>query len=389
MIAREITSKLQKLAATFKVVALTGARQVGKTTLVRHVFPEKPYISLENPDQRQFADSDPRGFLNSWPEGAIFDEVQRVPHLFSYLQEIVDNNPAKGQYILTGSNNFLLNQAIAQSLAGRVGYLVLHPFSSNELAKAKQLPSSHNAWLLNGGYPPIYDQQIPPEDWYPNYIHTYVERDVRQIKNITDLIVFERFIALLAGRCGQELNISALSTEAGIDAKTVQSWIGVLESSFIIYLLRPYYRNFNKTVVKRPKLFFYDTGLACSLLRIKQEDHLHAHPLRGALFENMVVMELLKNQSIDYNQPNLYYWRDKTGHEIDVVIEYGDQALPIEIKSGQTIQPSFFKNLLYWQKISGTERGIVLYGGDQSQKRSNGLEALPWRNFLSARQLDS
>jgi predicted AAA+ superfamily ATPase len=252
MIQRIATKKLIDLARKFKSVAVTGARQTGKTTLVKEVFKDKPYVSLENPDTRNFALEDPRGFLSSYPKGAILDEIQRAPDLFSYLQEILDNTPKKGLFILTGSNNFLLQESISQTLAGRIGTLNLLPFSIEELENAEQLPKDDNELMIKGFYPPIYDQDIPPSDWCPNYVRNYIEKDVRQIKIITDLIVFERFIRLLAGRTGQELNNSALAVETGVDMKTVQSWISILESSFIIYLLKPHHKNFNKTIIKRP-----------------------------------------------------------------------------------------------------------------------------------------
>lgn len=381
MINRTGEEKLKKLAATFKSVAVIGARQSGKTTLVKKLFKNKPYLSLENPDTRTFALQDPRGFLESYPMGAILDEAQRVPELFSYLQEIVDNTSKKGLFILTGSNNFLLQQSISQTLAGRIGYFNLLPFSIAELKEAKKIPSTDDALMLKGFYPPVYDQKIPITDWAPNYIRTYIEKDVRQIKNITNLIVFERFLSLLAGRCGQELNVSSLSIEAGVDAKTIQSWIGILESSFIIYLLKPHHKNFNKTIVKRPKLYFYDTALVCSLLRITNVSHLQLHPLRGSIFESMVITELVKQRTNVGLPINLYYWRDKTGHEIDIIIDNAGELLPIEIKSGKTINSDFFKNIDYWNKLSGEKKSMLLYSGALSQKRSNGTEVINWRNI--------
>ena len=383
MIQRIAKDKLKDLASKFKAVAVTGARQTGKTTLVKQVFKGKPYLSLENPDTRNFALEDPRGFLDSYPKGAILDEVQRAPILFSYLQEILDNSKTKGLFILSGSNNFLLQQSISQSLAGRVGYIHLLPFSITELTKAKLLPTDDDSLMLKGFYPPIYDQNIPPEDWCPNYIRTYIEKDVRQIKNITDLIVFERFIKLLAGRSGQELNNSALAIEAGVDVKTIQSWIGILESSFIIYLLKPHFKNFNKTIVKRPKVYFYDTAIVCYLLGIRNVMQLKTHPLRGSIFESMVVTELVKKRTNAGLPINLYYWRDKTGHEIDVIVDNGSKLLPIEIKSGKTFNPEFSKNIDYWCKLSGNIKSILLYAGDQNQKRSNGKELLNWKKIAS------
>ncbi len=383
MIQRIAKEKLKDLASKFKAVAVTGARQTGKTTLVKQVFKGKPYLSLENPDTRSFALEDPRGFLDSYPNGAILDEVQRAPILFSYLQEILDNSKTKGLFILSGSNNFLLQETISQTLAGRVGYLNLLPFSISELKKSKLLPTDDDSLMFKGFYPPIYDQGIPPEDWCPNYIRTYIEKDVRQIKNITDLIVFERFMKLLAARSGQELNSSSLAVEAGVDVKTIQSWIGILESSFIIYLLKPHFKNFNKTIVKRPKVYFYDTAIVCYMLGIKNSSQLNTHHLRGFIFEGMVITELLKKRTNAGLPINLYYWRDKTGHEIDVVVDSGNKLLPIEIKSGKTANAEFFKNIDYWCNLSGSEKSILLYAGEQNQKRSNGKEILNWKSLIS------
>lgn len=381
MIDRIAVKKIKQLASTFKAVVIIGPRQSGKTTLVKSFFKNKVYVSLENPDLRNFAINDPRGFLASYPNGAILDEVQRVPQLFSYLQEILDNSKKKGIFILTGSNNFLLQQSISQSLAGRVGYFQLLPFSVMELSNSKKLPLSDDELILKGFYPPVYDQKIPVVDWCENYIRTYIEKDVRQIKNITDLIIFERFLNLLAGRCSQELNMNALSVETGVDVKTIQSWIGILESSFIVYLLKPHFKNFNKTIVKRPKLYFYDTSIVCSLLGIKNDKHLKTHPAKGYLFECMVVTELIKKRLNAGLSVNLFYWRDKTGHEIDIIIDDAGKLLPIEIKSGKTINSEFFKNIDYWNKISGGTKSKLLYAGDEHQKRSNGTEVFNWRVF--------
>ncbi len=381
MVQRIAKKKLIDLASKFKAVAVIGARQSGKTTLIKQVFKNKPYVSMENPDTRNFATEDPRGFLSSFPKGAILDEVQRVPQLFSYLQEILDDKRTKGLFILSGSNNFLLQQNISQTLAGRVGYLQLLPFSINELSKSKLLATSDDALMLKGFYPPVYDQKIPFGDWCPNYINTYIERDVRQIKNITDLIVFGRFMRLLAGRNGQELNYSSLSIETGVDMKTIQSWVGVLESSFIVYLLKPHHNNFNKTIVKRPKLYFYDTSIVCSLLGIRNAAQLKNHPLRGAIFEGMVITELLKKRTNAGMQVNLSFWRDKTGREIDIIVDNGNTQFPIEIKSGKTIHDEFLKNIEYWKSMTGLKKGLVLYAGKENQKRSKGTDILNWREL--------
>jgi predicted AAA+ superfamily ATPase len=382
VIDRDADKKLRQLSRNFKAVAVVGPRQSGKTTLVKEMFDSKPYVSLENPDTMRYAREDPREFLGSFPKGAILDEVQRVPELFSYLQEILDNSSKKGHFILTGSNNFLLQENISQTLAGRIGYLQLLPFSIGELEQAGKLPANDDSIMLKGFYPPVYHQRIPVSDWCPNYIRTYIERDVRQLKNLPDLLRFERFLALLAGRCGQELNMNALSVEAGIDLKTVQSWIGILESSFIIFLLKPHFQNFNKTVVKRPKLYFYDTSLVCSLLRITSHSHLVNHPLRGSIFECMLMSEFVKERTNAGRPVDLYYWRDKTGHEIDLIIDRGGKLLPVEIKSGKTVTTEFFRNLDYWNKLSGVKKSVLLYGGDMKQKRGSGVEVWPWREYL-------
>lgn len=382
MIERIASQKILQLSKVFKCVAVTGPRQSGKTTLVKTLFPDKTYLSLENPDTRRFAIDDPRGFLKRYKSGAILDEVQRTPELFSYLQEVLDSSSEPGRFILTGSNNFLLQQNISQSLAGRVAILNLLPFSASELFTDSESSPDENELILKGLYPPIYDMGIPPEDWYPNYLRTYVDRDVRQIKNITDLIVFERFVRLLAGRTGQELNLTSLAVETGVDTKTVQSWIGILESSFIIYLLHPHFKNFNKTLVKRPKLYFYDTGLVCSLLGIISVDQLQQHPLRGSLFECLVVTELLKKRANQGKQINLFFWRDKTGHEVDVIVDNGTSLLPIEIKAGKTINTEFFKSLNYWNKLSGQTAGLIVYAGDQEEDRSNGISVRNWFSMV-------
>jgi predicted AAA+ superfamily ATPase len=381
MIERIASQKIIQLAKSFKAVVVTGPRQSGKTTLVKMLFPDKAYVSLENPDVRRFALEDPRGFLKQYEKGAIFDEVQRTPEIFSYLQEVLDSFSEPGRFILTGSNNFLLQQNISQSLAGRVAILNLLPFSAEELFS--NIPDE-NELILKGLYPPVYDMGIPPQDWYPNYLRTYIDRDVRQIKNISDLIVFERFVRLLAGRSGQELNMASLAVETGVDTKTVQSWIGILESSFIIYLLRPHYKNFNKTLVKRPKVYFYDTGLVCSLLGITAKEQLLQHPLRGSLFESLLVTELLKKRTNAGRQINLYYWRDKTGHEVDVIVDKGTSLFPIEIKAGKTINNEYFKGLSYWNKLSAEKSGLIIYAGEQEELRSTGISVMNWFTMVQS-----
>jgi len=379
MIKRKAEESLRGLAAQFKAVAVIGPRQSGKTTLSRFVFPDKPYISLENPDTRRFAMEDPRGFLAQFPDGAVLDEAQRQPELFSYLQEILDESPVPGKFIITGSNNFLLQANISQSLAGRIAYLVLLPFSAFELPL--KIDQNFREMIFKGFFPPLFDQPVEVVSWYDNYLRTYVERDVRQLKNISDLHTFERFLRLCAGRIGQLLNMSSLAIETGVDNKTVAAWISVLESSFIVYRLQPHHRNFNKRVVKMAKLYFYDTGLACSLLGIQTEAQLTWHPAGGSLFENFVINELIKFRFNRGQANNLYFWRDSVGHEIDVIIEQGNNLYPVEIKSGQTITPEYFRNLSFWQSLYGETNATVVYGGKTSQRRSNGIEIIPWQEL--------
>lgn len=375
MILREAQQELLNLSKQYKAVAVIGPRQSGKTTLVKAVFLNKSYVSLENPDTRAFAIEDPRGFLNQFPNGAILDEVQRTPELFSYLQQILDEKAGVAQFILTGSNNFLLQQNISQSLAGRVGYLNLLPFSLSEIKN--RIPKTINDILFKGFYPPLYDRDFETQKWFSNYIRTYVERDVRQLKNIENLVVFERFMKLCAGRVGQLLNKSALAIEVGVDSKTIESWIGVLEASFILFRLKPHHNNFNKRLVKMPKLYFYDVGLASALLGVQNADQLDLHPFKGSLFENMVVVELLKQRLNKGESNNLYFWRDNKGHEIDVIIDNFDVLVPVEIKSGKTITKEYFKGLKYWNTMTGFSEGKIVYAGEDYQKRSNGFEVIP------------
>ncbi|MBK5209051.1 MAG: ATP-binding protein [Flavobacteriaceae bacterium] len=379
MIQREAENTIRALANQFKAVAVVGPRQSGKTTLVRLIFKNKEYVNFENPDVRLYALEDPRGFLANYPNGAVLDEAQRVPELFSYLQQILDESTTNGMFIITGSNNFLLQENISQSLAGRVGYLNLLPLTLNEINDKESSISQH---IFKGCYPSLYNNAIDPTHWYPNYIRTYIERDVRLIKNITNLVMFERFIKLCAGRIGQLLNMNSLAVEVGVDTKTIGAWIGVLETSFVLFRLQPHHKNFNKRVVKMPKLYFYDTGLASALLGIQNSNQIDLHPFKGALFENMIIVDLLKTRFNKAKTNNLYFWRDNTGNEIDLLIDNGLEMIPIEIKSGQTITNDYFKGLLYWNKLTKTEGGYIIYGGNTIQKRSNAITVMPY-NFIN------
>ncbi|MFC2089634.1 ATP-binding protein [Bacteroidota bacterium] len=382
MIKRDAEAELIELSRQFKAVAVTGPRQSGKTTLVRKVFGHKPYISLENPDTRKYAQEDPRGFLSDFPDGAVLDEIQRAPELFSYLQQILDETSNPGSFILTGSNNFLLQENISQSLAGRVGYLFLLPLSLNEI-KQYEIPS--NQLMIKGGYPYLFDQKVTAGKYYANYISTYVERDLRQLKNITNLFAFERFLRLCAGRTGQLLNMNNMATEVGVDVKTIASWIGVLETSFVAFRLQPYYKNYNKRVVKTPKLYFYDTGLASSLLGINQPEELSLSPFRGGLFENLVVVEFLKHHYNHGINNKLWFWRNNTGNEIDLLVDNGVKQIPVEIKSGKTISEDFFKGLKYWGKLTGEKNGFLIYDGTEKQSRSDGITVLPLSEITKIR----
>jgi predicted AAA+ superfamily ATPase len=381
MIARDAESILKKLAAQFKVIALTGPRQSGKSTLARTTFPNKKYISLENPDIREAAMDDTRGFLNNLADGAIVDEAQRVPELFSYLQQVLDESQEKGRFILTGSNNFSMLENISQTLAGRIGYLELLPFSYDEIKKIPDQQLDLNQLIFSGGYPAITYDHVDPAYWFPSYIRTYVERDVRQIKNITNLSLFQKLLYLCAGRIGQQLNQNNLAIECGVDHKTIGAWMGILQASYIIHLLPPFYNNFSKRIIKSPKLYFYDTGLACALLGIHSSDQLINHSGRGALFENYIINELIKIRFNKGLRSNLFYWRDVSGHEIDVLIDQGATTTAIELKSGMTVIPEFFKGLAFWKELTKYEKAYIIYGGEDAQKRSNGINVIPWNKL--------
>ena len=378
MIHREASEEILSLAAQYKAVAIVGPRQSGKTTLARLLFSHKEYVNFENPDIRLFALEDPRGFLSNYPNGAIFDEAQRVPEIFSYLQQILDESATNGLFIITGSNNFLLQETISQSLAGRVGYLNLLPLTLHEIGTKKM---DINSLLFKGCYPSLYNEKIEANKWYSNYIRTYIERDVRLIKNISNLITFERFLRLCAGRVGQLLNMNSLSVEVGVDTKTISAWIGILESSFIAFRLQPYHKNFNKRIVKMPKLYFYDTGLAAALLGIESSNQLNFNSYKGALFENLMVVDFIKSRFNKAKSNNVYFWRDSVGNELDIIIENGNELIPIEIKSGQTITNEYFKGLNYWQKLTKSERGYIVYSGDTIQKRSNNVLIVPFNEL--------
>jgi len=381
MIKREAEHYLLKLASQFRAVAVVGPRQSGKSTLVKALFKDKPYVSLENPDTLLFATSDPRGFLANYPKGAILDEVQRVTPIFNYLQEILDNSDEDGLFILTGSNNFLLQEKISQSLAGRIGYLDLLPFSFGEYSKFNNSKISLNYFIKKGSYPEIYHKKRDENIWYANYIRTFVERDVRQILNISNSNLFTKFLKICAGRVGQLLNVTAISNECGIDQKTTNAWLSILQQSFIIYLLPPYFNSFNKRITKTPKLYFIDSGLACTLLNIKTDEELQYSHFRESLVENQVVMELLKQNYNHGIQAEFSFWRENNGVEIDLIIEKGSETIPIEIKSSQTFKKDFIKNLTKFKKYSGITKNYVLYDGKSEFLWLEETQVLNWKNF--------
>lgn len=375
-IKRQLKPVLQNYASKFPVVAVIGPRQAGKTTLVQQVFTEHKYFSLEDPDTLEMVRMDPRGFLekNYGTTGVILDEFQNEPQILSYMQGIVDRNRRPGYFILTGSHNFLMNQAITQSLAGRVGLLTLLPLSLQELQESNLVPSTIDEAVFKGGYPDIFSRQFNPAEFYPNYTKTYVERDVRQLINVGNLSDFQRFMRLCAGRIGQLLNLSSLADDCGISVPTVKSWLSILEASYVLFLLQPHFNNYSKRLIKSPKLYFYDTGLACWLLKISSQEQVFEHYLRGGLVESLIISEFAKKFYNQGQEPSLYFWRDSHGHEVDCILDYGTQLIPVEIKAGATMNQRFFEGLQYWSELADVDpsQGYVVYTGKESYKRSIG-----------------
>jgi uncharacterized protein len=390
-IKRDISQHLIDLSGQFSAVAVLGPRQSGKTTLVKDTFPDYAYVSLENIDMKIAAHDDPRGFLQAYAhhKGIIIDEAQEVPALFSYMQGIIDQEYRPGFFILTGSQNFLMHEKITQTLAGRIALLTLLPLSVAELNRAHLLPDECEALIIKGGYPQLYQRNINIHTWCSNYIGTYVEKDARQLLKITDVLTFGRFLKLCAARIGNLINYAELARDCDISPHTAKEWIAILETSYIIKLVAPYYRNFNKRVTQHPKLYFYDTSLVCELLNIRTQDALFNHPLRGALFESFIISEFFKYNYNHNETPQIYFWRDAQGHEIDCIIEKDFMTLiPIEIKASKTMASNFFDGLVDWKKITKQEsvQPYVVYGGKESIKREKG-HIFSWKNLVQMLQL--
>ena len=382
MINRLILAEAKLALTQFRALCITGPRQSGKTTLSKQLFKGKPYVNFENPSVQHEAENNPQAFLKKYSSGAIFDEVQRVPHIFRYLQEVLDNNRKRGQFILTGSNNFLLQEQVSQSLAGRAGYLSLLPFSYAELVKAKKAFTDINQHILTGGYPEIWNEKLNPGIWLNSYVQTYVQRDVRLLRNISNLAVFNRFIYLCANYAGQILNRDELAKQTGVDTKTILAWLGLLENSYILYQLQPWFNNMNKRIVKSPKLYFYDTGLLCHLLGIKSVTALKKNHAYGALFENWIISEIRKNKFNAGLSDGMYYFRDSTGNEVDLIIERDGEPLAIEIKSATKVNGNMLYGLKYWQKYQPKSQCILLQGGKTSEVVSDNLSILPWQQVV-------
>lgn len=394
MIKRTLSQKLVTLAKKFPVVSVTGPRQSGKTTLTRMVFEDYDYVSLEDPHEREFAQSDPKGFLRRFADGVILDEIQRSPDLLSHLQGIVDSNSSPGKFILTGSQQFHLMERMGQTLAGRTAIVYLLPFSLDELMsekpsdpwkidilpdKRRKPPFKLEDILYRGLYPPIHDKKLEAQDWLSAYYRTYVERDVRDIANIGNLETFQRFVRLCAGRSGQILNHSSLAADCGISHTTARHWLSILQAGFIIHLLPPHHENFSKRIIKSPKLYFLDPGLLCYLLRIREPEDIPTHAMKGAIFETFVITEIYKAFAHRGETPPFYFWRDRTGHEVDIVMDTGKNLIPVEVKSGETIDHSFLDGLKYFISlgIPASKAGVLIHGGEARYQRENVI-VRPW-----------
>ena len=378
MIERLILSDAKYTLTQFRAICITGPRQSGKTTLSKMLFKGRPYVSFENPAQQKDADADIAAFMKKYAKGAILDEVQRVPDVFRQLQGMLDKNTKRGQFILTGSNNFLLQQQISQSLAGRAGYLELLPLSYAELQKANLAGDNINQHIITGGYPEIWNEKLNPSKWMSGYIQTYLQRDVRLLRNITNFSAFNRFVLLCANYAGQILNRDELAKQVGVDTKTILAWLGVLESSYIIYTLQPWHNNLNKRIIKSPKLYFYDTGLLCYLLNITTQAALVKHNSYGAIFENWAMTEIKKNRVNTGINGGMYYFRDSAGNEVDLIMEKNNETTGIEIKATKKPERTHFQGLKYWKKYQQNSKSILVHGGSRNEITGDNIGILPW-----------
>ena len=383
MIIRDLSDKIKAAARQFPIVCVMGPRQSGKTTLVKHLFPKAQYFSFEDPDVRARVRQDIRGFLTASKNVMIIDEAQRVPEVFSYVQSVVDERGKNGQFIFTGSQNYLLLEKVTQSLAGRVAILKLYPLSFAEIQQADKGNISLEKLLQKGFYPAAWKQRVDIALLYSSYINTYLERDVRQVQNISSLSAFQNFLKMCAGRAGQILNLTSLGNDCGISHTTAKAWLSILESSFIIQLLQPYYENFNKRIVKSPKLYFTDTGLLCHLLDIENAKQIQTHYLKGAIFENFIFSELIKQYANKGKSAPVYYWRDKTGNEIDFLLPQIDKHILIEVKAGKTIHSDFYKGIKYYQNTiikKVKTKSFLIYNGDNNIS-NEGIETIVWKEL--------
>lgn len=387
LIRRDITDQIVKAAKFFKVIAILGPRQSGKTTLARTIFSNHNYVSFEDLDMRAKALEDPRLFFSDYSNeyGLILDEIQHAPHLLSYIQTIVDREKKNGFFVITGSQNILVNQAVTQTLAGRIALLTLFPLSINELAQANLLPEKIEEAAFKGSYPSVYAEEVSPEQTYKYYISSYIERDVRDIKNISSLTKFRHFLQLCAGRVGQIMNFESLGNDLGIDGTTVKAWISVLEASYGAFLLYPFYKNFGKRVIKSPKLFFVDTGIVCSLLNIRSGQELALHHMRGNILENYIISDLFKQYYNLDRKPSLYFWREQQDREIDCILEEALFVKLIEIKAGKTVSKRYFEPFAHWKEIADVQNyNYIIYSGeDQTWPEATVLNWKSARNLVS------
>lgn len=382
-VRRDLERVLVRRAGSFPAVTITGPRQSGKSTLARAVFRDRPYANLEAPDTRSFASDDPRSFLAQFPRGAVLDEIQRVPDLLSYLQPIIDDHPTPGRWVLTGSQNLTLLESVSQSLAGRSALLELLPLARSEVVRFDTFPSTLDEALLTGGYPRILDQHLAPADWLAAYVATYIERDVRSVSNVGDLVTYQRMLELAAGRTGQLLNYSALAGDVGVSQPTAKAWLSVLETTYVTFRIPAFHANIRKRLVKQPKLHFIDSGLACWLLGIRSPSQLRLHPLRGAIFESWVASEIFKHRRNAGESLGLSHYRDRHGAEVDLVVDRPDRLVLVEVKAARTINSSLYSSAVrVADELSDQRRveTVVVYGGDEPQRRDQ-VTLLPWTHI--------